>query len=182
MEPIIIWAERNLRDLRAVYLPGHLNRKTNLLSRSFLDSNKWSLLLRIFSWIVHRWDLYKLALFAAVVNAKLPRFISRLPHPVGRSDGCPVKFLAIQPSLCLSSVTSCLEILLQISDREDNGHSNPTILTETSMVLNSNVPERQSSSEDTFNIISPVTRASHPFEPPKTEPPCLDNERQKSSL
>lgn len=81
VEPIFIWAEGNLKDLRVVYLPAHLNTDADHLSQGFLDPNKWSLQPKLFSWIVGQWTFPELHPFATASNTKLRRFISHLPHP-----------------------------------------------------------------------------------------------------
>lgn len=77
----MLWAERNLLELKAVYLPGHLDEEANYLSQNFQDSNEWSLHPSIFSWIMGLQNPPEIDLFASTENAKLPRFLSRLPNP-----------------------------------------------------------------------------------------------------
>lgn len=75
----MLWAENNLMDLKAVYLPGRLNQEADRLPQKCQDASKWSLHPMVFNWMVDHLVLPE-DLFALAANAKLPRLISRLPH------------------------------------------------------------------------------------------------------
>lgn len=158
MEPII-QAERNLKDLRAVYFSGHLNKRANHLSRRLLDTNKSSLHPKIFHWIVNQWGLPKLDHFATASNTKLWKFISCLPQP--RSHRCPIKPLAVQSSLCISP-RAHLEISLETCNGNNNRDSSFAVLAHSFLW------------QQSF-----VLRPSPPSESSQIEPSRLDIERQR---
>lgn len=77
--PIMVWAQKYLRRLSAVYTPGLLNRRADFLSRHSIDNNEWSLHPRVFQQVI-RWSFRpEVDLFASRYNAKIRRFFSRNP-------------------------------------------------------------------------------------------------------
>lgn len=95
VEPIMLWAKKNVLDLRAMYLPGRLNTEADTLSRKFLDNNEWALHPQVFHQIANLWDPPQVDLFATPGNAKLTRFVSRLPYTQAEEVdalSCPWRF------------------------------------------------------------------------------------------
>lgn len=53
--PIISWAENNLIDFRAAYIPAPENQLADRLLRSFNNNIEWSLNPQVFRWICQQW-------------------------------------------------------------------------------------------------------------------------------
>lgn len=77
--PILAWAEENLVNLRATYLPAPQNHLADRLSREFINNNEWSLDNGVFRWICQQWGNPQWDLFASPQNAKTPLFFTRCP-------------------------------------------------------------------------------------------------------
>lgn len=81
VEPIMSWAQKNLKDLTATYVPGVQNVQADFLSRRLLDNNEWSLHEEVFKWILSLGFLPEVDLFASPCNKKMARYYSRYRDP-----------------------------------------------------------------------------------------------------
>lgn len=70
VEPIMTWAQKNLVNITATYVPGILNVQADFLSRVRLD-NEWSLHKDMFRWILTLGISLEVDLFASSCNKKL---------------------------------------------------------------------------------------------------------------
>lgn len=52
VEPIMSWAQRNLSNISAVYIPGIQNVQPDFLSRVQMNNNEWSLHKEVFEWLL----------------------------------------------------------------------------------------------------------------------------------
>lgn len=76
VEPILLWAQKNLSNISAVFVPGVQNTQADFLSRTELD-NKWSLHVQTFKWILSLGIDPEVDLFACLCNFKLKTFYTR---------------------------------------------------------------------------------------------------------
>lgn len=81
VEPIMVWAQRNLLDLSATFVPGVQNVQADFLSRRRLDNNEWALHEEVFRWILSLGVYPQVDLFASPCNNKLPRYYARFKDP-----------------------------------------------------------------------------------------------------
>lgn len=81
VEPIMVWAQKNLINLTATYVPGILNVQADFLSRVHLDNNEWSLHEDVFKWILTLGISPEVDLFASPYNKKLARYYTRFRDP-----------------------------------------------------------------------------------------------------
>ena len=76
-ERLLIWAQRNLRSLRAVHVPGTLNLGPDRLSRNNVPTGEWSLHPQTVRLLWQRFGRAEVDLFASPENAHCPVFFSK---------------------------------------------------------------------------------------------------------
>lgn len=163
VEPIMLWAERNLLDLKAVYLSGPPERggRSSVLE---LSKQQWVVPSSLGIQLDHE--------SSGPPGNRSLCFISEVPRsPVsspGRSSEFPFKPLEMQDSISFSPKASNLEVPSQIIERISNGGSNSSPGQCTSVPL---APSRFHSYSLSRKICTPSTSQS--------EHSCLDTERQK---
>ena len=81
VEPIMIWAQKHLSNVTAVYLPGSQNIQADFLSRVSMDNNEWSLHADVFQWLKSLGFLPEVDLFASPCNFKLEKYYTRFKCP-----------------------------------------------------------------------------------------------------
>ncbi|XDV41216.1 hypothetical protein PO909_010114 [Leuciscus waleckii] len=98
-ERLLVWAQHNLRSLRAAHVPGHLNVGPDRLSRDNVPTGEWSLHPQTVQLLWKTFGRVKVDLFASQENAHCPEFFSKsrdaLAHVWPR---CPL--YAFPPSRC----------------------------------------------------------------------------------
>lgn len=85
---ILEWAQLNLTDPRAVYVPGVKNQLADDLSRNFLSNNEWSLNRRVFSLITQTWGMPYIDLASTPAKAKCQRYLTRASYRSAEGIDC----------------------------------------------------------------------------------------------
>lgn len=81
VEPIMNWAQKNLSNISAVYIPGVQNVQADYLSHVQVDNNEWSLHKEVFEWLLTLGVSPEVDLFASPCNYKLTKYYSRFRDP-----------------------------------------------------------------------------------------------------
>lgn len=86
--PVMQWAQLNLQDLKAAYIPGIQNELADSLSRTFVSNSEWCLSPQAFALICQTWGHPDIDLAATPENRKCQRFLSRNPFPSAEGTDC----------------------------------------------------------------------------------------------
>ena len=88
---LLLWAQHNLRSLRAVHVPGLLNVGPDRLSRNNVPTGEWSLHPQTVRLLWERFGKAEVDLFASHENAHCPAFFSKTDSALSqRWPRCPL--------------------------------------------------------------------------------------------
>lgn len=126
VSPIMNWAQQNLTNLTAVYIPAPQNYLADTLSRKMLDKNEWALNQMVFQRICNQWGQPDLDLMASPTNSKCRRFLARAKFPQAEAvDALSSEWICILayvfPPMVINSQTT--EQDMQPSKNSDSSHT-----------------------------------------------------------
>lgn len=154
----MIWAQKNLTNLTAVYLPGVQNVQADFLSRVSLD-NKWTFPPKVFRWVLSLGVIPEVDLFASPCNFRLERYYtrSRVPRHSGRCSDRP---LAVPQDLCLSPGSCHSLVSVEAQDGRSRDSGNSPILAKQAMVSTADATQLPGPSSSTLQTRPPITRGN----------------------
>ena len=165
---ITLWAEKNLLDPRAMYLPGRLNTEADTLPRNFLDNNEWA------------FHPPRLPSDCQHVGSPSGRPV-RLPKEyqagqillsnaasTSRGSGCPVMPLKVHHSICLSSQAINIQIPPEAPQGVSPGGGSTSVLAEETLVPSSHAPQCELSNQDPSFPSTSVTGQSSSSKPSRS--------------
>ncbi len=96
---LLVWAQTNLRSLRATHVPGKINQEANMLSRNNVPSEEWTL---------HPLSVQKIWEVFGRARVWQSRFLPLrrqflLPNLFHKDHGCPSSQVAQSSALCTPS-------------------------------------------------------------------------------